>query len=572
MRGAPVTTTGADGQRSAGHARAAWPRLVGFLALKLVDGLLLGLLVTLVLLALHPFELVRSWLEPIELEGADLAMRYRIDARRYNPDPRVRPVVLILDEDEKTASWASTQSTIDRVRDVAGYAARRGAAAIVVDYAIWPAELPDCTRNANAGSVFCDRNQPPIIVAVAPPLIAKDRPRYASAWKRVPSWLCGAQPNVWYAHAVFDQGSANSTLLRGIRPWVWVDRPTAQGDVSSALPSVPLLAAELARRSTFPGPASAEGRQRRISEQFPETRPRPADCRQLDPGDRVQRIGARSEWIRRDRDATPIQILFEFDELEASQTRARSYGHLANHYPVYRVLSFSALLAAARDDSPAPGTDAPWRMLNAFDDAIVILGQGGLKSRDLPSTPLGSLPGAIALANAVHSFSTVGAPEPRPAVLLEAGVVVITSVLLTAFFWFPVWAWRAVVWPRRILATDAASLALRLVLFLTSAAFAAVLLALTIRAVFWTIDVFLLPQWSEALAGGEMVDFLLPGLLVMLKAVIEASGIFVVGLAEGSSIVLLKSFSRVPWMQRALRAAHHDMQTGGSHPPNGRTP
>src|SRR5262249_7513440 len=78
-------------------------------------------------------------------------------------------------------------------------------------------------------------------------------------------------------------------------------------------------------------------------------------------------------------------------------------------------------------------------------------------------------------------------------------------------------------------------LILRLAVFLSAALFGCVALYYVVIAAFAFIDDTVVSSWSNEILAGVLMDFFLPAIFVVMKAVVEASGLFTAGLSRQSA-------------------------------------
>ncbi len=141
--------------------------------------------------------------------------------------------------------------------------------------------------------------------------------------------------------------------------------------------------------------------------------------------------------IRFDEEETTRRILYSlrWEEADASQaTRPRFLGPMVEfrgrQTPLLTVLPAATLLEAKT------WQDAPLRAL--FAGRIVTIGGSFGESGDIHRTPVGPMPGAVVVANAVHALSMAGTPhEPGPAERLGWSFLLVTATSLAFYFLRP---------------------------------------------------------------------------------------------------------------------------------------
>lgn len=110
-----------------------------------------------------------------------------------------------------------------------------------------------------------------------------------------------------------------------------------------------------------------------------------------------------------------------------AQTKAgerRPTHNVAGGRPLYQSYSAHTVLQQKRVDE------------YALQDSITVIGQSFYDSRDLYITPVGRMPGALIIVNALHSLHQHGQLKPPPLwqrLLAEAGAILLLSL---AFAWF----------------------------------------------------------------------------------------------------------------------------------------
>ncbi len=540
---------GAPRDRARPHPGPSGLRLLaGIVALKFLDGVLLGVLVFCTLLALklgwpHTYHEIS---EPLHREAADLTTRLRADPRRL--EPAAPPIVLVaLDEqDDWEGDDRRPSPALLQVIELAG---RNGAAAIVIDHFF-----------SNIGGITCETfpalcrdGFPPVILASevkrAPPQprATQDDPAHreplapghgapaAFFTDGPPPGVCGVLPNLWFGH-VFVQSDRDG-VQRTIAPWLWIGTEQA----SQALPAVPLLAARLAaiRRDAPASPAEPALAALRaafaLAQRCPSPPATPA-AHAAAPAPEVL-IGTRRVAVAQPPPPQPIRYAVNQPRPDAPGSAA-AHAYLRDNRATYRAFAFRVVLrdAAANGQAvPPPGLaqDGP------YTGAVVVIGQVGGGS-DVKSTPLGPMAGPVVIANAIRSLAMFDPPGEHALgdAAVEIAVIVITAGVFAVMFWVPVWLWRRHVSPLVTIRSERPLMLVpRTIVFVLTVAAGALWLAAAVAAVYATVDYVVAPLfWGHVVGGGE-IDFVLPAALIVLKGVVEASKLCVDGLTVGSRII-----------------------------------
>jgi hypothetical protein len=103
-------------------------------------------------------------------------------------------------------------------------------------------------------------------------------------------------------------------------------------------------------------------------------------------------------------------------------------------------------------------------------------------------------------------------------------------------------------------------LMLRVALFLAAAIFGCVALYYVVMAAFMFIDGTVVSWWSNKILAGVLMDFFLPAIFVVMKAVVEASGLFTAGLSRQSATAVAALARRRGSSDQAVWHALRDLE------------
>jgi hypothetical protein len=119
-------------------------------------------------------------------------------------------------------------------------------------------------------------------------------------------------------------------------------------------------------------------------------------------------------------------------QAQHDQSELRSFGPLIRFHN--RLTSVVTVIPAA-DVVPSQPSDRA-RIDNLRDlvqDRLVIIGGSFLNSGDFHQTPLGTMPGAILLANAVHALDRFGTPR-EPSLFKRSSVLLVLAIVSALLF------------------------------------------------------------------------------------------------------------------------------------------
>ena len=203
------------------------------------------------------------------------------------------------------------------------------------------------------------------------------------------------------------------------------------------IPSVQLLAVVLLRNTGEPQAISRdlENKLARLAPGQPQADILIADRIQLDnrPDDIVQRLIYSIPWTLNPGEAYP-QIERDSGEI-VTLFRKRSVLSITGASAARPKKSFAEDCTAAPRERAETLPDAGW-----LEGRVVMIGASFRDGRDIYATPLGWMPGAMVLVNAIHSLDAVG-PIKRTSklilFLIELALIVVMSFVFARFdsFW-----------------------------------------------------------------------------------------------------------------------------------------
>lgn len=226
--------------------------------------------------------------------------------------------------------------------------------------------------------------------------------------------------NVYRAAPTFGAGG-DDRIVRRWRPW----QPICVAHTPKALPSMPTLAVTLvANNANDARDALMKAVQNAQPGWCHQQTQQPANIPSIRLGDRDLSLDS----TRFDRRRIVFTLGWPYRN-EAAKPLVRAGDRifpLLTHLPAHQLVA--ALERADRSETVPVSKDS-------FQGHIVIIGGSFVASRDLYETPLGLMPGAMIIANAIVSLQQFGAIEPAPwpkRIALAALYVVIVCVAFSA--------------------------------------------------------------------------------------------------------------------------------------------
>lgn len=402
-------------------ALLAWRDRRSPLVRHILSNLVVGLGIAIVLWNLHGL----SELRRIEDTGIDWMMRMQWGTPATRPgDPFV-----LLDIDESTyRHWGEPfHIPRDRLLNLIDYAAQAGAALLVVDIDL-SQRGHDPAADANLQEYlanYATPGRPPLILArvfresldLGTMPFRSERRSFLEEDERI-----AQSPLIHWGSPLFNLDQ--DRILRRWRLW----EPVCTDGQPSIVPSIQLLAVALLQsRGKDPESVGRDIRQA-LAPLSPErcdpVQPR-ADATHAHDSAAIRIVGL---TLRTEPDAVAQRILYTQPwRLQPGQARLQIPGRDGVEIPALSIRSALPIGNHPMDPSWLAGR-------------VVVIGTSFAESRDRFITPLGEMPGALVLINAIHSLYQYGeltAPPLYVKLLVEAVLIVVMSLAFAMFnsFW-----------------------------------------------------------------------------------------------------------------------------------------
>lgn len=399
---------------------------------RFITNLIIGLGIALFLIYFNHY----PWLMDIEDASMDFAMQVR-QATIPPAHKKQIPPFVFLDIDNKTHQlWGEPLFTPrNKIKALIELAVRSDARLIVVDIDLsqqtpffesklhpYDQELYDYIANYKKYCQTC----PPIIFARAfRPLPESTITKEAEPIRELrigflEKAVAQSAPNVQWGSPLFIRSSYDNVIRRW---WLW--QPVCADKQPQVLPSIELLAAAMIRHKTPEqaqeslNNALADFKPKNCTDSYlPESKPsKPIIIAKdfvISEGMRGirQRIMYNMPWLPPQKQTSTVRYYLQDYDKETE-----------NRETILTVFSAQTSVSAA-----------------ALKDNIVVIGGSYSDGRDMHSTPLGSMPGALIVINAIHSLLQHGEIKPSPIwlkLLLTAIAIILVSILFMYFssFW-----------------------------------------------------------------------------------------------------------------------------------------
>jgi CHASE2 domain-containing sensor protein len=386
----------------------------------IIGNMVVGLGIAVLLWSMHGF----SWLHEIEDSGIDWLMKIQWATQPAKP---ALPFALIDIDEETYRNWGEPfHIPRDRLVKLIKHSVDGGASAIVVDV-----DLSQRGYDNNADSIFMEYlanynnpGNPPIILTrvFREPLKSENsqhrsiRRSFLEDDKRI-----GQSKLVFWGSPLFNL--EQDRMLRRWRLW----EPICDDEHLKIVPSIQLLTVALLNNDKVYPDQTASNLEKSISTLVPEkcggSNPKE---KPLDDQHSYNIINVSDMKLHSDPDALAQRIVYTQPlQLRQGQDRARIS---VNHGSETNIPSLSIRSALPIFN---PSVDASW-----LKERVVVIGASFSESRDHYFTPLGEMPGALVLINAIHSLQQYGELTGSPwyvKLLIEAILIVMMSL---AFAWF----------------------------------------------------------------------------------------------------------------------------------------
>lgn len=387
--------------------RGSW-RSLPHLTRHILINLIIGLAIAMAIHLMHDFPMIANQQE----EGFDYLLR--MTAGTEVAEDTIPTVILDIDS-VTYRKWGEPLATPrDRLAKLVHFAVEGGAVSIIVD--IDQSRIdngrPDPLADYLA-SLYGDDDHPHIVlVKTFQESLRDEQQDYRQQRSTHLDAVVAGSKRLHWASPLFDLDPDNR-----IRRWrLWEASCTPKG-APSYLPSVQLLSLAIHRSG------SADGLQQQLDQALPQ------DCRHWESFDKQLEVVL--EGVKFTTTASHLQqrIIYNFpwpeiDPYDPPKVRFQYQGRSIDT-PVLQWIPAHLVTEA---------TTPPDSLLIAGRD--VVIGASFADSRDLHATPLGFMPGALILVNAIHSLLDHGQLQPPPAwllLLIEAFLIILMSLLFTYY-------------------------------------------------------------------------------------------------------------------------------------------
>ena len=376
--------------------RGLWRGLSQF-----AQNLFIGVLIAVLIHLGHGSWLVRE----LEDQAVDWMNRLQVDTAWLNPPGRLGYTLLDMDEATFDAWGEPFHVPRERLAELIRYAAAGGARAIVVDV--------DLTRPGTdpaADRVLCD-----LIAGYpvdAPDLILLRTAKAGTAdgsrplrWREIYFDASRLSEAVHFAHSRYVKDRSDLRLRR----WRLVERGCLDGR-PLALPSAQLLLDVLLQEGR-PGWSAVQGQLAASGGD---------DCSQRRSGEPVEALDYGPGSVRLDAGGVDQRVIYSYSDAV----------HIGKAPIGLERIPAGVLVEHLAVASPEP-----------VRERVVVIGASYEDSRDLHETPVGRMPGALVLLNAIKSLNQFGqlhGPATRFVLLIE-----ICSIVLMAWLFSRLDSWWA---------------------------------------------------------------------------------------------------------------------------------
>jgi CHASE2 domain-containing sensor protein len=386
----------------------------------IVGNMIVGLGIALLLWSMHGF----SWLHEIEDSGIDWLMKIQWSTQPAKP---ALPFALIDIDEETYRSWGEPfHIPRDRLVKLVKHAVDGGASAIVIDV-----DLSQRGYDSNADALLMDYlaghnkpgNPPIILTRVFREPLKSEISQHRSIRR---SFLedderIGQSQLVFWGSPLFNL--EQDRMLRRWRLWESVCNDEHHGIV----PSIQLLTVALLNNDKVNPDQTASNLEKSLTTLVPEKcgRSKPEE-KVLDDQHSNKIIDFSGMNLYSDPDALAQRIVYTQPwQLRPGQDRIRISVKDGSETDIPSLSIRSALPIFN------PSVNTSW-----LKGRVVVIGASFSESRDRYLTPLGEMPGALVLINAIHSLQQYGELTGPPWYVKLFVEAVLIAIMSLAFAWF----------------------------------------------------------------------------------------------------------------------------------------